>query len=91
MFRLTTTKTIGGESVSIPAITTETESKARQSFEDAIEAAEQELNEPMIRYVGGRVEIFLEQCRGMFDGGDMISWARIDRPLNSPRARTTIQ
>lgn len=91
MFRLTTTKTIGGECVSIPAITTDTERRAKQAFNDAIESAEQELNAPMMRHVGGRIEIFLERCDGLFDGGDVVSWARVDRPLNSPQVRTTIQ
>ena len=87
MFRLTTTRTIGGNATSSPAVTADSESRARQAFEDAIEAAEQELNAPMMRHVGGRVEIFLEHCEGLFDGGDDIAWARIDRPLHSPTAR----
>lgn len=91
MFRLTTTKTIGGEALDVPTVTADTERRAKQAFNYAIESAEQELNAPMMRHVGGRVELFLERCDGLFDGGDVLTWARVDRPLNSPQARTTIQ
>ena len=90
MYRLTTTKTIAGASLSVPMVTCENKPKAIEAFESAIKDAESELNQPHIRLVGGRVELFLEECAHSIGGDtDMIAHATIKRPVNSPKVETS--
>ena len=89
MYRLTTTKEIAGEVLPVPMVTCESKPKAAKSLEAAIADAEAELNQPHIRLVGGRIELFLEECAHIIGGDtEVIEHVTIKRPLNSPRAET---
>lgn len=86
MYRITTTKTIAGASLSVPMVTYENKPKAIEAMESAIKDAESELNQPHIRLVGGRVELFLEECAHIIGGVScVIAHATIKRPVNSPK------
>lgn len=89
MYRLTTTKRIAGVSLSVPMVTCESKPKAIEAMESAIKDAESELNQPHIRLVGGRVELFLEECAHIIGGvSDVIAHAVVKRPVNSPKSET---
>lgn len=90
MYRITTTKTIAGVDLPVPMATCDTKPKAIEAFESAIKDAESELNQPHIRLVGGRVELFLEECAHIIGGVScVIAHATIKRPVNSPKAETS--
>lgn len=82
------TKTIGGEVVSVPVVTLESERAALDAFKAAIKADAAELDEPPIRWVGARVEYVLEQTESITGLGvaDVIAMATVKRPVNSPKA-----
>lgn len=86
------TKTIGGDVVSVPVVTLESERAALDAFKAAIKAAAAELDEPPIRWVGARVEYVLEQTESITGLGvaDVIAMATVKRPVNSPKAEIWI-
>lgn len=84
MFRIEVTKSIGGDGVSVPTLTCESEKQARAKLDEIVEALKAELDAPMMRYVGGRAEVFLTRVAHMFDAGDVLEHIIIKRPLNSP-------
>jgi hypothetical protein len=89
MYRITTTKEIAGSVLDVPTVTCESKPRAIEAFESAIKDAELELNHPHIRLVGGRIELFLEECAHII-GGDtnIIEHVTVKRPVNSPKAET---
>lgn len=89
MYRITTTKEIAGSVLDVPMVTCETKPNAIEAFNAAIKDAKSELNQPHIRLVGGRIELFLEECAHIIGGDtDIIEHVTIKRPVNSPKAET---
>lgn len=89
MYRITTTKEIAGIVLDVPMVTCDTKPKAIEAFSAAIKDAESELNQPHIRLVGGRIELFLEECAHIIGGDtDIIEHVTVKRPVNSPKAET---
>lgn len=89
MYRITITKEIAGSVLNTPIVTCETKPTAIKAFNDAIKDAESELNQQHIRLVGGRIELFLEECAHIIGGDtDMLFHVTIKRPVNSPKAET---
>lgn len=85
-FRITITKDVGGECVSMPILTLDTMEEAEARFEDAVLAEYSELNEPWMRIVGGRSELFLEESENILLSGTVIRHVTVKRPLHSPSA-----
>lgn len=89
MYRITTTKEIAGSVLNVPMVTCESKPRAIEAFETAKEDAELELNHPHIRLVGGRIELFLEECAHIIGGDtDIIEHVTVKRPVNSPKVET---
>ena len=87
MYRIDVVKTIGGEVTSEPLITVEKRAAALYKVRELAEAYEAELNAEMMRFVGGDVQIHCEKCRSpLGDATDIIAFARIKRPIHSPKA-----
>lgn len=84
MYRITVQKVVGGECVSVPVETLESEGAARARFDKIVESEKAELDAPYMRIVGGSSELYLEKVTHLFDGGDMIRNVSLRRPLNSP-------
>ena len=85
MYRITTTKTIGGSSVSVPMVTIDKRSQAIEYMKDLVRAEAEEMNAEAVGLVGGTVKIMCEKCKSMFDDAqDVIAYAAITRPINSP-------
>lgn len=89
MYRVTTVKTLSCSVIPVPEVTCDTKPQAIEAMESAIADAENELNEPHMRLVGGRIEITLEECAHIIGGGtDVLQHVIVKRPINSPRAET---
>lgn len=87
MYRIDVVKTIGGEVKSSPMITVETRAAALDKVRELVAHYEGELNAETMRFVGGDVSIHCEKCRSpLGDATDVITFARIKRPLHSPKA-----
>ena len=87
MYRIDVLKTVGGEVKSEPIITVETRAAALDKVRELVAHYEGELNAKMMRFVGGDISIHCEKCRSpLGDATDVIAYARITRPLHSPKA-----
>ena len=84
MFKIDVTKEIGGESVSIPTLTLESEKAAKEKLDELVAALKDELDQPYMRDVGGRAEVFFCRVRHMFDEGVELDHITLKRPLHSP-------
>lgn len=85
-FRITITKDVGGECVQMPILTLESIEAAEDRFEDAVLDEFNELNEPWMRNVGGRAELYLMESDNILLDGDVIRHVTVKRPLHSPSA-----
>ena len=83
MYRIETTKTVGGEVIAVPAIETETETEARAQMDKEIEAIKSELDAPYMREIGGNAEVYLIDT-GTGGGSNVVRMVTIKRPLHSP-------
>lgn len=87
MYRIDVVKNIGGEVTSEPMITIDKKAAALDKVRDLCAHYEAELNQEMMRIVGGDVSIHCEKCPSpLGDATDIIAFARIKRPLHSPKA-----
>lgn len=87
MYRIDVVKSIGGEVTSEPLITVEKRAAALDKVRELVAHYESELNAEMMRFVGGDVSIHCEKCPSpLGDATDIIAFARIKRPIHSPKA-----
>jgi len=78
---------IGDKARNLPIVSTEDKDKALEAFKSQIKAAFDTLNAEMMRFVGGDVSIHCEKCPSpLGDATDIIAFARIKRPIHSPKA-----
>lgn len=83
-----TVKTIGGSVEDCPRLTLDTEAAALAKLESMIEYYTTELNAPMMREVGGWVDLVVQETGSPtgLDVGDTIAYVTVKRPLHSPSA-----
>lgn len=87
MFKIQTTKVIGGEAVSVPILPVDSRKTADAKLAELVADCEAEFNAPAMRHVGGWAEIFLQSCDSIFgDGASDIAHITVKRPLHSPKA-----
>lgn len=87
MYRIDVVKTIGDAVTNEPVITIEKRAAALEKVRELAEAYEAELNAEMMRFVVGDISIHCEKCASpLGDATDIIAYARIKRPLHSPKA-----
>lgn len=91
-YRIDISASVGGEAKNEPAITCETRESAFDKLNDLAYEWRERLNDPMMRNVGGRCELFLQKTGTItgLDGGNIIRTVRIDRPIHSPSARVVV-
>lgn len=86
MYQITTTKIIAGTIQQTPMITCDGLERANKEFNKLVETITNELNQEVIRMVGGNAEIYLEKTDGFFGGNnEIIRNVVIKRPLHSPQ------
>ena len=91
-YRIEVSTFVGAKQQDEPAITCESMNTALDKLTEIANEYRERLDNPMMRNVGGRCELFLqrtESITGLF-GGETIRTVRIDRPLHSPSARVVV-
>ena len=91
-YRIEVSSFVGAQSQDEPTITCESLNTALDKLTEIANEYRERLDNPMMRNVGGRCELFLqrtESITGLF-GNEIIRTVRIDRPLHSPSARVVV-
>lgn len=89
MYRISITKTVAGESESMPLVTVESKKAARRKMDEYTDFYTNVLNAENMRMVGAEIEVICEECEGITGLGDclgVVEYVKIKRPMNSQRA-----